>query len=57
VEVGDQASTRGSYRPPVLRLEPPHTIILLPVQREVWLDRLEGAVEVEVGVQESAAGS
>jgi hypothetical protein len=60
VDVGVQVSAAGSYRPPVLSAKlpiPPHTIIRLPDQTAVCLERAEGAFVVDVGAQVSVAGS
>src|SRR5688572_15677852 len=50
-----QLSATGSYSPPVLRPEPPQTIIRLPVQTAACPVRAEGEV-VEVAVHVSVCG-
>ena len=61
VLVAVQLSVSGSYLPPVFKklkpLNPPQTIISLPVQAEVLLTRGEGALVVLVAVQLSVLGS
>ena len=54
--VAVQLSLLGLYLPPVLKLtlplNPPQTMISLPVQTAVWNSRASGALEVLVAVQE-----
>src|SRR5881397_3356118 len=56
--VAVQASVEGVYFPPVSRsllpLNPPQTIISLPVQTAVWLYRATGALVRLVAVQVSS---
>ena len=53
----------GSYEPPVLvhvpllRRQPPNTIMRVPVHTAECSDRADGAFVIEVGVQWSATGS
>ena len=57
--VAAQLSLAGLYLPPVFEsplIPPPQTIISLPVQTAVWLDRAEGALVVLVAVQLSVLG-
>jgi len=59
--VAVQLSVLGLYLPPVLKaltpLNPPQTIISLPVHTAVWEARAEGALVVLVAVQLSVLGS
>src|SRR5207302_9395127 len=59
--VAAQVSVLGLYLPPVLKvllpLDPPHTIISLPLHTAVWPYRAAGALVVLVAVQLSALGS
>src|SRR5215471_17794450 len=64
VEMGDQRSVAGSYRPPVLVTWPssppslpPQTSMRPPVQIAVCESLPFGALTVEVGVQLSVTGS
>ena len=58
--VAAQVSVLGLYLPPVLKvllpLDPPHTIISLPVHTAVWPYRAAGALVVLVAVQLPALG-
>jgi hypothetical protein len=57
--VAVQLSVLGSYLPPVFKgkdLNPPQTIISLPVQIAVWFCRPEGALVELVAVQLSVLG-
>ena len=60
VLVAVQLSVLGLYFPPVLnellKLDPPQTIISLPVQTAVCMSRLEGALVMLVAVQLSVPG-
>src|SRR5438094_830689 len=59
--VAAQVSVLGLYLPPVLKvllpLDPPHTIISLPLHTAVWPYRAAGALVVLVAVQLPALGS
>ena len=58
--VAVQLSVPGLYLPPVLKIlgniDPPQTIISLPVHTAVWKTRLAGALVVLVAVQLSVLG-
>src|SRR6266436_4735744 len=58
--VAAQVSVLGLYLPPVLKvllpLDPPHTIISLPLHTAVWPYRAAGALVVLVAVQLSVLG-
>ena len=61
VLVAVQVSVLGLYLPPVFKaplvlLDPPQTIISLPVQTAVWKSRSLGALVVLVAVQLSVLG-
>jgi hypothetical protein len=61
VLVAVQLSVLGLYLPPVfsskmLLLNPPQTIISLPVHAALWPSRAKGALVVLVGVQVSVLG-
>jgi len=60
VLVAVQLFVPGLYLPPVLNrllpLNPPHTIISLPLHTAVCTDRAEGALGLLVAVQLSALG-
>ena len=59
--VAAQVSVLGLYLPPVLKvllpLDPPHTIISLPLHTAVWPYRAAAALVVLVAVQLPALGS
>src|SRR5262245_38374335 len=59
--VAVQLSVIGSYRPPVFitdpKRTPPQTIMLLPVQTDVWKDRGDGALIADSDPQVSSRGS